>query len=90
MSLGTANSKAFGTIAAEIGAAGGSALRRTKDLAELAPKGRFFASIATLNELGAQTLEALEEGDLPRATHVAAKLAAEGRIKLPSFFRKKA
>ena len=74
----------------DIGAAAAAALRRVGTLAEQAPKGRFFASIATLNELSAQTLEALEQGDLQRASHVAAQLAEKGSLKIPSFFKKKA
>ena len=73
----------------DIGAAAAAALRRVGTLAEQAPKGRFFASIATLNELSAQTLEALEQGDMRRASHVAAELAQKGSFKIPSFFKKK-
>jgi hypothetical protein len=74
----------------DIGAAGAAALRKVSTLAEQAPKGRFFASIATLNELSAQTLEALEKGDMQRASHVAAQLAQKGEFRIPSFFKKKA
>lgn len=72
----------------EFGAAGASALRKVSVLAEQSPKGRFFASIATLNELSAQTLEALEQGDMKRASHVAAKLVEKSAFRIPSFFRK--
>jgi len=80
----------FSLDGGEIGAAGAAALRKVGILAEQAPKGRFFASIATLNELSSQTLDALEQGDLQRASHVAAKLADGARFKIPSLFKKKA
>ncbi len=74
----------------EIGAAGAATLRKVSNLAEQAPKGRFFASIASLNELSAQTVEALEKGDLKRASHVAAELARKAEFRIPSLFKKKA
>ena len=73
-----------------IGAAGAAALRRVRTLAEQAPKGRLFASITTLTDMSAATAKALEAGDLPKATHVAAALAKKGEIKLPNFFKRKA
>ena len=76
--------------AGEIGAAGAAALKKVGDMAEQAPKGRFFASIATLNELSTQTVDALEQGDLRRAGHVAAELARKSTFSIPSLFKKKA
>ena len=74
----------------DIGVAAAAALRRVGTLAEQAPKGRFFASIATLNELSAQTLEALEQGDMHAPAMWPRNLAEKGSFKIPSFFKKKA
>ena len=90
MSISTSTMGSFCVAGGDIGAAGAAALRKVSTMAEQAPKGRFFASIATLNELSAQTLEALEQGNMNRASHVAAKLAEKSAFKIPSFFRKKA
>ena len=70
--------------------AGAAALRKVKTLAEVAPKGRLFAAISTLNELSAATAKALEDGDYTKAAHVAADLAKAGEVKLPEFFKRKA
>ena len=90
MSISVTTSKSFSLDGGEIGAAGAAALRKVGTLSEQAPKGRFFASIATLNELTAQTLDALEQGDMQRASHAASKLAAKGEFRIPSLFKKKA
>ena len=90
MSINISFVDSFSFDGGEIGAAGAAALRKVSTLAEQAPKGRFFASIASLNELSAQTLEALEQGDMKRASHVAAELAEKSKIRIPSLFKKKA
>jgi hypothetical protein len=90
MSFKMASMESFSFNGEEIGAAGGAALRKVKTLADSAPKGRLFAAIATLDELSTTTTAALEAGNLPRAQHVAAKLARAGEIKMPNFFKRKA
>ena len=90
MSINQSTYGSFSQGVGDIGAAGAAALRKVGGLAQQAPKGRFFASIASLNELSAQTLEALEQGDMQRASHVAAKLSEKSGFKIPSFFKKKA
>ena len=72
------------------GASGAFALRKVKSLADSAPAGRLFASIATLTEMSASASVALEKGQLQKATSIARRLADAGEAKLPSFFRKKA
>jgi len=79
----------FSFDGSEINAAGAAALRKVSVLSDQAPKGRFFASIATLNELSIQTVEALEKGDLKRASHVAAELSRKSEFRIPSLFKKK-
>lgn len=90
MSIKLAFVDSFSLDGGEIGAAGAAALGQVGTLAEQAPKGRFFDSIASLNELSAQTLEALEKGDLEGASKHAASLAAKGMFRIPSLFKKKA
>ena len=72
------------------GASGAFALRKVKSLADSAPNGRLFASIATLTEMSTSATTALEKGQLQKATSIARRLADAGEAKLPSFFRKKA
>ena len=74
----------------DFGASAANALRRVKSLADSAPTGRLFASIATLTEMSAASTNALEKGQLEKATSIARRLAEAGESKLPSFFRKKA
>ncbi len=90
MSLSMATVESFSFDGENIGAAGAAALRRVKTLAEQAPRGRLFASIATLTDMSANATKALETGDLPKATHVAAKLAKMGELKMPGFLKRKA
>jgi hypothetical protein len=90
MSFKLASMESFSFDGEEIGAAGAAALRKVRTLADTAPKGRLFAAIATLNELGASTASALERGDLAKAKHVAADLAKAGEMRLPGFFKRKA
>ncbi len=90
MSFHMAEMESFSFDGETIGAAGGVALRKVKSLADQAPQGRLFASIATLTEMSAATTVALEKGELEKATHVARVLANKGESKLPSFFRRKA
>jgi hypothetical protein len=74
----------------DFGASAANALRRVKSLADSAPTGRLFASIATLTEMSTASTNALEKGQLEKATSIARRLAEAGESKLPSFFRKKA
>ena len=90
MSIRLSMNDAFSFDGGEIGAVGAAALRKVSILSEQTPKGRFFASISTLHELSAQTVEALEQGDLKRANHVAAELSKTSVIRIPSLFKKKA
>jgi hypothetical protein len=90
MSFQMAAMESFSFEGETIGAAGAAALRKVKTLAEQAPQGRLFASIATLTEISASMTVALEKGELEKATHIARKLADKGESKLPSFFRRKA
>ena len=90
MSFKMASMETFSFKGEEIVAAGAAGLRRVKSLADVAPKGRLFAAIATLSEMSAATAKALEQGDFKRATHVAADLAKAGETKMPGFFKRKA
>jgi hypothetical protein len=90
MSFKMAAMESFSFDGETIGAAGAAALRKVKTLAELAPQGRLFASIATLTDMSASATIALEKGELEKATHIARGLADKGESKLPSFFRRKA
>ncbi len=72
------------------GASGAYALRKVRSLADSAPAGRLFASIATLTEMSTSATVALEKGQMEKATSIARRLADAGEAKLPSFFRKKA
>jgi hypothetical protein len=90
MSFKMASIETFSFDGESFGASGAAALRKVKSLADSAPAGRLFASIATLTEMSATATTALENGELERATHVAAKLAQKSEFKLPSFFKRKA
>jgi hypothetical protein len=90
MSFKMASIETFSFDGESFGPAGAAALRKVKSLADSAPTGRLFASIATLTEISTAATAALETGHLEKATHIAAKLAQKGELKLPSFFRKKA
>jgi hypothetical protein len=90
MSFNLASVESFSFDGENIGAAGAAALRRVKNLAEQAPNGRLFASITTLTDMSANATKALEAGDLPKATLVAAKLAKMGELKMPSSLKRKA
>ena len=90
MSIKLASIETFSFDGEDIGAAGASALRKVKSLADTAPTGRLFASIATLTEMSAATTTAMEKGQMEKATSIARRLADAGESKLPSFFRKKA
>ena len=90
MGFKLASMESFSFNGEDFSLAGAAALRKVKTLAEVAPKGRLFAAISTLNELSAATAKALEEGDYKKAAHVAADLAKAGEVKLPGFFKRKA
>jgi hypothetical protein len=90
MSFKMASIETFSFDGESFGASGAAALRKVKSLAESAPTGRLFASIATLTEMSATATTALEKGEFEKATHVAAKLAQKGELKLPNFFKRKA
>jgi hypothetical protein len=90
MSFKMATAESFSFDGEAIGASGANALRKVKSLAESAPTGRLFASIATLTEMSGATTLALENGEIEKATNIARKLSNAGESKLPSFFRRKA
>jgi hypothetical protein len=90
MSFKMASVETFSFDGESFGASGAAALRKVKSLADTAPAGRLFASIATLTDMSAATTAALEKGQLEKATHVAAKLGKAGELKIPNFFRRKA
>ncbi len=90
MSFKMASIETFSFDGESFGASGAAALRKVKSLAESAPAGRLFASIATLTEMSASTATALESGQLDKATHIAAKLTQKGELRIPSFFKRKA
>ncbi len=90
MTLKVASVETFSFDGESFGTSGAAALRKVKTLADTAPTGRLFASIATLTEMSAATSAALEMGQLEKATSIAAKLVQAGESKLPSFFRRKA
>ena len=90
MSSKLASIETFSFDGESFGASGAAALRKVKSLADSAPTGRLFASIATLTEMSAATTIALEKGQMEKATSIARRLADAGEAKLPSFFRKKA
>ncbi len=90
MSTKLASIETFSFDGEDFGATAASALRKVKSLADSAPTGRLFASIATLTEMSAATAGALEKGQLEKASTLARKLADAGEARLPSFFRKKA
>ena len=90
MSFKMAPMESFSFEGEQFAAASAAALRKVKTLADVAPKGRLFAAISTLNELSASAGKALEEGDFKKAAHVAADLAKAGEMKLPTFFKRKA
>ena len=90
MTIQLASMETFSFDGEKIGACGASALRKVKSLADSAPTGRLFASIATLTEMSAATQKLLEEGKLEQASRTANAMANAGDSKLPSFFRRKA
>jgi hypothetical protein len=90
MSSKLATIETFSFDGEDFGASAANALRRVKSLADSAPTGRLFASIATLTEMSTATSVALEKGQMEKAVTMARKLADAGEAKLPSFFRKKA
>ena len=85
-----ASMETFSFDGENIGASGASALRKVKSLADNAPAGRLFASIATLTEMSATTAKLLEEGNLEKASRASKKLDDAGEPKLPAFIRRKA
>lgn len=85
-----ASMETFSFDGENIGASGASALRKVKSLADNAPAGRLFASIATLTEMSANTAKSLEEGNLEKASRQAKSMADVGEPKLPSYIRRKA
>jgi hypothetical protein len=89
MSIKLASMESFSFDGEEFSAAGAAALRKVGALADSAPKGRLFAAIATLNDLGVSATAALERGDLAKAKHVAADMVKAGEIKMPGFFKRK-
>ena len=89
MSFKMAPMESFSFEGEQFAVASAAALRKVKTLAEVAPKGRLFAAISTLNELSASAAKALEDGDYKKAAHVAADLAKAGELKLPTFFKRK-
>jgi hypothetical protein len=90
MNTKLASIETFSFDGESFGASGAAALRKVKSLADSAPTGRLFASIATLTEMSHGTTIALEKGQIEKATSIARRLADAGEAKLPSFFRKKA
>lgn len=90
MSFKMASVETFSFDGESFGASGAAALRKVKSLADSAPTGRLFASIATLTEMSSTAAAALENNQLEKATYIAAKLAQKGEFKLPSFFKRKA
>jgi hypothetical protein len=90
MSFNLATAESFSFDGESFGASGANALRKVKSLAELAPSGRLFASIATLTEMTTAATTALENQQLQKAVNIAAELAHESDLKMPSYFRRKA
>jgi hypothetical protein len=89
MSFNMATAESFSFDGETFGASGANALRKVKSLADSAPAGRLFASIATLTEMSGAATLALENGEIEKASMIARKLANAGEAKLPSFFRRK-
>lgn len=90
MNFNMATAESFSFDGESFGTSGANALRKVKSLAESAPTGRLFASIATLTEMSGAAALALENGEIEKATAISRKLANAGESKLPSFFRRKA
>ncbi len=90
MSIKMAAVESFSFDGESFGASGANVLRKVKSLADSAPTGRLFASIATLTEMSSAVSAAIETDQLQKATTLAQKLALAGETKLPSFFRRKA
>jgi hypothetical protein len=90
MSFKLATAESFSFDGESFGASGATALRKVKSLAEQAPTGRLFASIATLTDMSNAALSALESNQLQKATAISSQLNDAGEIKMPSFFRRKA
>ena len=89
MNFNMATAESFSFDGESFGASGANALRKVKSLADSAPTGRLFASIATLTEMSGAATIAIEKGQIEKATHVARKLSDAGEPKLPRFFRRK-
>ena len=90
MTIKLASIETFSFDGENIGASGASALRKVKSLADNAPAGRLFASIATLTEMSAATAKALEDGNLEKAARNAQAMSNAGEPRLPGFIRRKA
>lgn len=90
MSTKLASIETFSFDGEDFGASAANALRKVKSLADSAPTGRLFASIATLTEMSAATAVALEKGQIEKASAIGRRLVDVGEAKLPRFFRKKA
>ena len=90
MTFKVASVETFSFDGESFGTSGAAALRKVKTLADSAPTGRLFASIATLTEMSGATSAALEQGHLEKAASLASKLAQAGESKLPGFYRRKA
>ena len=90
MSFKMATAESFSFDGESFGVSGANALRKVKSLADSAPTGRLFASIATLTEMSSAASAALEKNQFEKATSIARKLADAGELRLPSFFKRKA
>jgi hypothetical protein len=90
MSFKMATAESFSFDGESFSAAGANALRKVKSLADSAPTGRLFASIATLTDMSGAATVAMENGHIEKASMIAQKLAKAGEAKMPSFFRRKA
>jgi hypothetical protein len=90
MSFKLATAESFSFDGESFGTSGANALRKVKSLAELAPTGRLFASIATLVDVGNAATSALEKNQLDKATTLANQLNDLSEVKMPTYFRRKA
>jgi hypothetical protein len=90
MSFNLATAESFSFDGESFGVSGANALRKVKSLAELAPTGRLFTSIATLAEISNGTAIALEKNQFEKASALAAQLGEVDEIKMPIYFRRKA
>jgi hypothetical protein len=89
MTINVATIETFSFDGESFGASGANALRKVKSLADSAPTGRLFASIATLTDMSTAASAAVEKGQFEKASIIGRNLAAAGEAKLPSFFRRK-